>query len=146
VYYLFVNITKFDLYSVILFCCFYGGNRGKPTGKIHFSCLRVRSASLAETRMRISTKTMAVRIFRSGKISNFGGIFFPIVHLFRLGSNDSDKVSFYLLIHAKSNFRNGIASFGCSSYGLTSCKRLELIALTRISSSLNLKALSHYCV
>ena len=33
-----------------------------------------------------ATKTMAVRIFRSGKISNFGGIFFPIVHLFRLGS------------------------------------------------------------
>jgi hypothetical protein len=26
---------------------------GKPTGKIHFSCLRVRSASLADTRMRI---------------------------------------------------------------------------------------------
>jgi hypothetical protein len=51
VYYLFVNITRFDLYSVILFCCFYGGNRGKPTGKIHFSCLRVRSASLAETRI-----------------------------------------------------------------------------------------------
>jgi hypothetical protein len=51
--YLFVDITRFDLYSVILFCCFYGGNREKPTGKIHFSCLRVRSASLAETRMRI---------------------------------------------------------------------------------------------
>ena len=32
-------------------------------------------------------KTMAVRIFRSAKISNFGGIFLPIVHLFRLGSN-----------------------------------------------------------
>jgi hypothetical protein len=40
--YLFVNITRFDLYSVILFCCFYGGNRGKSTGKIHFSRLRVR--------------------------------------------------------------------------------------------------------
>jgi hypothetical protein len=56
VYYLFVNITRFDdfdLYSVILFCCFYGGNRGKPTGKIHFSCLRVRSASSADMRMRI---------------------------------------------------------------------------------------------
>jgi hypothetical protein len=50
---LFVNITWFDLYSVILFCCFYGGNRGKPTGKIHFSRLRVRSASLADLRMRI---------------------------------------------------------------------------------------------
>jgi hypothetical protein len=51
--YLFVNITRFDPYPVILFCCFYGGNRGKPTGKIHFSCLRVRSASLANMRMRI---------------------------------------------------------------------------------------------
>ena len=50
---LFVNITRFDLYSVILFCCFYGGNRRKPTGKIHFSRLRVRSASLADMRMRI---------------------------------------------------------------------------------------------
>ena len=50
--YLFVNITRFDLYSVILFC-FYGRNRGKPTGKIHFSRLRVRSASLADLRMRI---------------------------------------------------------------------------------------------
>jgi hypothetical protein len=39
---------------VILFCCFYWGNRGKPTGKIHFSCLR--SASLADTRMRICYK------------------------------------------------------------------------------------------
>jgi hypothetical protein len=51
--YLFVNITRFDLYSVILFCCFYGGNRGKPTGKIHVSSLRVRSVSLADMRMRI---------------------------------------------------------------------------------------------
>jgi hypothetical protein len=51
--YLFVNITRFDLYSVILFCCFYGVNRGKPTGKIQFSCLRVCSASLADLRMRI---------------------------------------------------------------------------------------------
>jgi hypothetical protein len=91
VYYLFVNITRFDLYSVILFCCFYGeigeNHWGKPTGKIHFSCLRVRSASLADMRMRICYQTMAVRIFQSGKILNFGGIFFPIVHLFRLGSN-----------------------------------------------------------
>jgi hypothetical protein len=53
VYYLCLNITRFDLCSVMLFCCFYWGNRGKPTGKIHFFCLRVRSASLADTRMRI---------------------------------------------------------------------------------------------
>ena len=51
-----INITGFDLYSVILFCCFNGGNRGKPrkhTGKIHSSYLRVRSANLADMRMRI---------------------------------------------------------------------------------------------
>ncbi len=36
---------------------------------------------------------------------NVGGIFFAIVHLFRLGggggATDSDTVSFYLLIHVK---------------------------------------------
>jgi hypothetical protein len=37
-----IILQRFDLYSVILFCCFYGGNRGKPTGK-----------SLADLRMRI---------------------------------------------------------------------------------------------
>jgi hypothetical protein len=87
VYYLFVNITKFDLYSVILFCCFYGGNRGKPTGKIHFPVCACAVRVWLKHACVFATKTMAVRIFRSGKISNFGGIFFPIVHLFRLGSN-----------------------------------------------------------
>jgi hypothetical protein len=48
-----IILQRFDLYSVILFCCFHGGNRGKPTGKIHFSRLRVRSASLADLRMHI---------------------------------------------------------------------------------------------
>jgi hypothetical protein len=38
---------------MILFCCYYGGNRGIPKGKIHFSRLRVRNESLAELRMRI---------------------------------------------------------------------------------------------
>ena len=46
------------------------------------------------------TKTMAVQIFQSVKLTNFGGIFFPIVHLFRLGA-DSNKVSFYLSIRVK---------------------------------------------
>ena len=49
--------------------------------------VRVRSDSLADMRLRIRNKTMAVRIFRSAKIVNFGGLFFQIVHLFRLGSN-----------------------------------------------------------
>ena len=34
-----------------------------------------------------ATKTMAVCLFRDTKIANFGGLFFPIVHLFRLRSN-----------------------------------------------------------
>ena len=45
-------LQRFDLYSVILFLLFLRGNRGKPTGKIHFLRLRMRSASLADLRMR----------------------------------------------------------------------------------------------
>jgi hypothetical protein len=42
---------------VILFCYFYGGNLGKThSWEIHFSCLRVRSASSADKRMRICYK------------------------------------------------------------------------------------------
>jgi hypothetical protein len=59
-----------------------------PQGKFIFPvCLCVRNASLSERACVFATKTMAVRIFRSAKISNLGGMFFPIVHLFRLGSN-----------------------------------------------------------
>ena len=35
----------------------------------------------------LATKTMAVWTFRSAKIANFRGLFFQIVHLFRLGNN-----------------------------------------------------------
>jgi hypothetical protein len=56
--------------------------------KIHSSSLRVRSASLADLRMRIFYQNNGgSRIFRSEKIANFGGIIFAIVYLFRLGSN-----------------------------------------------------------
>jgi hypothetical protein len=69
-----------------------------------------------------ATKTMAVRIFRSGKIANFGGIILQLCTCFAWGATDSDKVSFYLLIHVKMTYLheecNGIASFGCLSYGL----------------------------
>ena len=51
--YLFVNIRRFDPYPVILFCCFYGGIKsGKTHRENPFPCLRVRSASLANMRMR----------------------------------------------------------------------------------------------
>jgi hypothetical protein len=87
--YLFANITRFDLYSVISFCCFYRGNRGKPTGKIHFSRLRVRSASLAVLRMRICYQNNGASTISKRENSEglFIGIIFAIVHLFRLGSN-----------------------------------------------------------
>ena len=49
--------------------------------------MRVRSASSIDVCMRIRTKTVAIRIFRSARIATFGGLFFPIVHLCRLGSN-----------------------------------------------------------
>jgi hypothetical protein len=83
--YLFVNITRFDLYSVILFCCFYVGNRGKPTGRIHFS--RLRSASLADLCMRICYQNNGGSNISKRENSKFIGIIFAIVHLFRLGSN-----------------------------------------------------------
>ena len=44
---------------------------------------------------------MAVRIFRSAKIANFGGLFFQIVACFAWGATDSCKASFYLLIDVK---------------------------------------------
>ena len=50
---LFVNITMFDLYSVICFSCFYWENPSKPTGKIHFYCLRMCNRSFVGLRMRI---------------------------------------------------------------------------------------------
>ena len=49
--------------------------------------VRVCSDSLADMRLRIWDKTMVVRLFRSAKIANFGGLFFQIARLFRLGSN-----------------------------------------------------------
>jgi N-acetylmuramoyl-L-alanine amidase CwlA len=100
--YLFVNITRFDLYSVILFCCFYGGNRGKPTGKIHFSRLRVRSASLANLRIRICYQNNGGSNISKRENSELWREYFPnFCTCFAWGATDSDKVSFYLLIHVK---------------------------------------------
>ena len=68
--------------SILLFL---RGNRGKPIGKIHFHYLRVRSASLTDVRVRISNKNNGG--LNISKIANFGGLFFQIVHLLRLGNN-----------------------------------------------------------
>ena len=42
---------------------------------------------LSSARAQWELETMAVRIFQSAKLTNFGGNFFLIVHLFRLGSS-----------------------------------------------------------
>ena len=61
--------------------------RGKPAGKIHFSYCACAVWIWLTSACVFVTKTMAVPIFPSAKLANFGGIFFPIVHLFHLGSN-----------------------------------------------------------
>ena len=96
-------LQRFDLYSVILFCCFYGGNRGKPTGKIHFSRLRVRSASLANLRMRICYQNNGGSNISKRENSELWRDYFRNCAPVSLawGATDSDKVSFYLFIHVK---------------------------------------------
>jgi hypothetical protein len=78
---------------------------GKPTGKIpkiHFSCLRVRSASLADTRMRICYKNNGgSNISKRENIKLWRNIFPNCAPVSLWGATDSDKVSFCLLIHAK---------------------------------------------
>ena len=61
--------------------------RSNSEARVCLVLVGVRSDNLADMRLRVWKKTMAVRVFRSAKIGNFGGLFFQIVHLFRLGSN-----------------------------------------------------------
>ncbi len=77
-----------------------------PQGKSIFIVCACAIEVLLACACVFATKTMAVQIFRSMKSANLEGNSFPIVHLFRLGgggggATDSDKVSFYLLIHVK---------------------------------------------
>ena len=85
----FINIFSpfFWPWLFLMFCILT--TRASTSKQFWSTCVlvRVRSDSLADMRLRIWNKTMAVRIFRSAKIANFGGLFFQIVHLFRLGSN-----------------------------------------------------------
>ncbi len=103
---LFVNITMFDLYSVICFSCFYWEPFENPQGKSIFIVCACTIEVLLACTCVFATKTMAVL---STKMANFGGIFSAIVRLFRLGggATDSDNVSFYLLIHVKILFHEG---------------------------------------
>jgi hypothetical protein len=86
---------------VILFCCFYGGNRGKPTGKIHFSRLRVCSAEFRYAHAYLLQKQWRFEYFEAGKYPALEEYFSQLCTCFAWGATDSDKVSFYLLIHAK---------------------------------------------
>ena len=72
---------------VLTFCILT--KRASTSKQFWSTCVlvRVRCDSLADMRLRIRNKTMAVRYFEAGKIANFGGLFLQIVHLFRLGSN-----------------------------------------------------------
>ena len=85
--YLFVNVTRFDLYSVIIFCCFTEEIGENPQVKSIFRVCACAVRVWLTCACVFATKTMAVRIFRSGKIAKFIRIIFAIVHLFRLGSN-----------------------------------------------------------
>ena len=44
---------------------------------------------------------MAIGIFQSAEIANFGGIFLQLCTCFVWGATDSDKVSVYLFIHVE---------------------------------------------
>ena len=67
---------------------------------VRTSCafVRLRSGSLADVRMRICHGDLNIP---KCELPNFGGKFFPIVHLFAWGAADSNKVSFYLSIRGK---------------------------------------------
>ena len=47
----------------------------------------LRSDCLIDVQIRIKTEQWQFEYFEAQRIANFGGRFFPIVHLFRLGRN-----------------------------------------------------------
>jgi hypothetical protein len=62
----------------------------------------VRNASLAETCMRICYQNNGgSNIFVAAKYQTLDEYFSQLCTCFAWGATDSDKVSFYLLIHAK---------------------------------------------
>ncbi len=100
---LFVNITMFDLYSVICFSCFYWENPSKTHRENPF-LMSVRAqwkfrwpahAYLLPTQWRFKYFEA-----RNGKL--WRDFFYNCVPVFAWGAiTDSDKVSLYLLIHVK---------------------------------------------
>jgi hypothetical protein len=74
--------------------------------RIYFYSLRVRSASLAELRMRICYQnnggsSISKRENYENTDQTLEGFFSQLRTCFAWGATDSDKVSFYLFIHAK---------------------------------------------
>jgi hypothetical protein len=97
VYYLFVNITRFDLYSVILFCLFL---RGK-SGKIHrenpfFLSARAQCEFCWNTHAYLLPKQWPFEYFVAEKYQTLEEYFSQLCTCFAWGATDSDKVSFYL--------------------------------------------------
>ncbi len=88
---LFVNITMFDLYSVICFSCFYWENPSKTHKENPFYCLRVRNRSFVGLRMRICYQN---KYFEARKCQTLKGFFSQLCTCFAWGATDSDKVSF----------------------------------------------------
>ena len=83
---------------MILFSCFHGENQqGKSIFPVRACAVRVWLTRACV----FATKTMAVRIFRRGKIANFRGFFPQLCTYFSWRAMDSGKVSFYLLINVK---------------------------------------------
>jgi hypothetical protein len=77
------------------------GIGGNPQGKSIFPVCACALRVWLTCACVFTTKTMAVRIFRSVKTANFGGIFSPLCTCFAWVATDSDEICFYLLIHVK---------------------------------------------
>ena len=73
----------------------------KPTGKIHFCYLRVRSESLADVRMRICHQGNGGSNISKREIYKLWMKFSQLCICFAWGVADSNKVSFYLSIRVK---------------------------------------------
>ncbi len=94
---LFVNVCVYFAFDV-----FTGKTLRKPTGKIHFYCLRVRNRSFVGLRMRICYQNNGgSNISKHENVKLWSDLFRNCAPVSLGGATDSDKVSFYLLIHVK---------------------------------------------
>jgi hypothetical protein len=97
----FINITRFDLYSVILF--FYRGNLGKPNWENPFLLYaRAQCEFGSHANAYLLPKQWRFEYFKARKYQTLEDSFSQLHPCFAWEATDSDKVSSYLLIHAKS--------------------------------------------